>query len=71
MGHLGTAWMLDKIAAVKLADAVIVGDAGSPLVKGLMWLEVCAVGKPPMERFIPRITGIVKLDFVSTSTMNT
>ncbi|KAH4848081.1 hypothetical protein HBI46_091400 [Parastagonospora nodorum] len=50
MGHLGTKWMLDHVDVVKHADAVIVGDAGSPLVvrvgeKGLVWVEICATGK--------------------------
>lgn len=50
MGTLGTKWLLDNVDAVKNADAVIVADAGSPLVvrtgeKGLLWLELSAAGK--------------------------
>lgn len=50
MGELGTKWLLDNVDVVKNADAVIVGDAGSPLVvrtgeKGLLWLELSATGK--------------------------
>jgi succinyl-diaminopimelate desuccinylase len=50
MGELGTQWLLDNVDVVKNADAVIVGDAGSPLIvrtgeKGLLWLELSATGK--------------------------
>lgn len=50
MGNLGTMWLLDNVDVIKNADAVIVGDAGSPLVvrtgeKGLLWLELHAIGK--------------------------
>lgn len=50
MGRLGTMWLLDNIDIVKIADAAIVGDAGSPLIvrtgeKGLVWLEIRAIGK--------------------------
>lgn len=50
MGNQGTAWLLENVDAVRNADAVIVGDAGSPLVirtgeKGLLWLEITSVGK--------------------------
>ncbi|KAH7394061.1 hypothetical protein DE146DRAFT_116288 [Phaeosphaeria sp. MPI-PUGE-AT-0046c] len=50
MGILGTQWLLDNVEVVKNANAVIVGDAGSPLVvrtgeKGLLWLELRATGK--------------------------
>lgn len=50
MGILGTEWLLDNVDEVRVADAVIVGDAGSPLVvrtgeKGLLWLELNATGK--------------------------
>lgn len=50
MGEHGTKWLLENADVVKNADAVIVGDAGSPLVvrtgeKGLLWLELSATGK--------------------------
>ncbi|CAO2654401.1 Nn.00g111340.m01.CDS01 [Neocucurbitaria sp. VM-36] len=50
MGTLGTAWLLEHVHAVQSADAVIVGDAGSPLIvrtgeKGLLWLEITSLGK--------------------------
>lgn len=51
MGTLGTGHLLEHVDEVKGADAMICGDAGSPLVvrageKGLLWLEVEASGKP-------------------------
>lgn len=51
MGTLGTAHLLKHVADVREADAMICGDAGSPLIvrageKGLLWLEVEASGKP-------------------------
>ncbi|XWW94525.1 hypothetical protein V2A60_002468 [Cordyceps javanica] len=51
MGTLGTAHLLTHVPDVGEADAMICGDAGSPLIvrtgeKGLLWLEVEASGKP-------------------------
>lgn len=51
MGTLGTAHLLQHVAEVGEADAMICGDAGSPLIvrageKGLLWLEVEASGQP-------------------------
>ncbi len=50
MGVLGTHWLLENVPAVR-GDAVIIGDAGSPLVvrfgeKGFLWVRVTARGKP-------------------------
>ncbi len=50
MGPLGTKWLLDNIAEAK-GTAMVSGDVGSPRVvrfgeKGLLWIEVSAVGKP-------------------------
>ncbi len=50
MGTLGTQWLLENVPAVR-GDAVIIGDAGSPLVvrfgeKGFLWVRVTARGKP-------------------------
>jgi succinyl-diaminopimelate desuccinylase len=49
MGRLGTQWLIDNVAHAS-ADAVIIGDAGSPAVvrfgeKGFLWIELDAVGK--------------------------
>jgi acetylornithine deacetylase/succinyl-diaminopimelate desuccinylase-like protein len=49
MGPLGTKWLLDHVPEAR-GDAVIIGDAGSPLVlrfgeKGFLWLEVEARGR--------------------------
>lgn len=49
MGQLGSAYLLENVDAVTKADAMICGDAGSPLVvrageKGLVWLEISAEG---------------------------
>lgn len=67
MGQLGTAWLLATMDAVKSADAVIIGDAGSPLVvrageKGLVWVEVRAMGKAAHGAHVHRgINAIDKL----------
>lgn len=50
MGTLGTAHLLRYVPAVGQADAMICGDAGSPLIvrageKGLLWVEVEATGR--------------------------
>ncbi len=50
MGSLGTGWLLEHLPLAK-GDANICGDVGSPDVirfgeKGLLWIEVEAVGKP-------------------------
>jgi acetylornithine deacetylase/succinyl-diaminopimelate desuccinylase-like protein len=49
MGTLGTQWLLENVPAAR-GDAVIIGDAGSPLVvrfgeKGFLWVHVTARGK--------------------------
>lgn len=49
MGTLGAAWLLEHVPETR-ADAVIIGDAGSPAVvrfgeKGFLWVEVDAVGR--------------------------
>jgi acetylornithine deacetylase/succinyl-diaminopimelate desuccinylase-like protein len=50
MGTLGTQWLLENVPATR-GDAVIIGDAGSPLVlrfgeKGFLWVRITARGKP-------------------------
>ena len=50
MGTLGTQFLLENVPAVR-GDAVIIGDAGSPMVlrfgeKGFLWVRVMASGKP-------------------------
>jgi len=50
MGSLGSGWLLEHVPLAK-GDANICGDVGSPDVirfgeKGLLWIEVDAVGKP-------------------------
>lgn len=49
MGPLGTKWLLDNIPGLNRAEAVIIGDAGSPRVlrfgeKGFLWIAVEAKG---------------------------
>lgn len=50
MGQLGTKWLLDNVSGAK-GTAMVSGDVGSPRVvrfgeKGLLWIEVSALGKP-------------------------
>jgi acetylornithine deacetylase/succinyl-diaminopimelate desuccinylase-like protein len=50
MGTLGTQWLLENVPVAR-GDAVIIGDAGSPLVvrfgeKGFLWVQITARGKP-------------------------
>jgi acetylornithine deacetylase/succinyl-diaminopimelate desuccinylase-like protein len=50
MGPLGTQWLLENVPQAR-GDAVIIGDAGSPMVlrfgeKGFLWVRVTARGKP-------------------------
>lgn len=50
MGILGATWLLERVPEMR-ADAVIIGDAGSPAVvrfgeKGFLWVEIDAVGRP-------------------------
>jgi acetylornithine deacetylase/succinyl-diaminopimelate desuccinylase-like protein len=50
MGTLGTAWLLANVPQAR-GDAVIIGDAGSPMVlrfgeKGFLWVRLTATGKP-------------------------
>jgi len=50
MGTLGTQFLLENVPAAR-GDAVIIGDAGSPLVlrfgeKGFLWVRLTASGKP-------------------------
>jgi acetylornithine deacetylase/succinyl-diaminopimelate desuccinylase-like protein len=49
MGTLGSAYLLDNVESLK-CDAMVCGDAGSPLVvrngeKGLLWVELEAAGR--------------------------
>jgi acetylornithine deacetylase/succinyl-diaminopimelate desuccinylase-like protein len=49
MGRLGTQWLIDNVPHAS-GDAVIIGDAGSPMVvrfgeKGFLWVELEASGK--------------------------
>ncbi|CAH0274237.1 M20/M25/M40 family metallo-hydrolase [Roseomonas sp. CECT 9278] len=49
MGPLGTKWLLDHVPGLAQAQAVIIGDAGSPRVlrfgeKGFLWIELEATG---------------------------
>lgn len=49
MGPLGTRWLMDRVPHA-VGDAVIIGDAGSPLVlrfgeKGFLWIEIEAAGR--------------------------
>ncbi|KAJ3481115.1 hypothetical protein NLG97_g7906 [Lecanicillium saksenae] len=65
MGTLGTAHLLKHVADVGGADAMICGDAGSPLVvrageKGLLWLDIEASGKPAHGAHVHR--GINAID---------
>jgi acetylornithine deacetylase/succinyl-diaminopimelate desuccinylase-like protein len=50
MGGRGTQWLIDNVEHAT-GDAVIIGDAGSPLVlrfgeKGFLWVELEVSGKP-------------------------
>jgi acetylornithine deacetylase/succinyl-diaminopimelate desuccinylase-like protein len=50
MGELGAQWLIENVPHAT-GDAVIIGDAGSPLVvrfgeKGFLWLELETTGKP-------------------------
>lgn len=50
MGRLGTQWLIENVSHAT-GDAVIIGDAGSPMVvrfgeKGFLWVELEATGKP-------------------------
>lgn len=50
MGRLGTQWLIENVPHAT-GDAVIIGDAGSPMVvrfgeKGFLWIELETVGKP-------------------------
>jgi len=50
MGERGTKWLIDHVPHVT-GDAVIIGDAGSPMVvrfgeKGFLWIELAASGTP-------------------------
>ena len=50
MGTLGTQFLLENVPAAH-GDAVIIGDAGSPLVlrfgeKGFLWVRLTTTGKP-------------------------
>lgn len=65
MGTLGTAHLLKHVPAVGKANAMICGDAGSPLIvrageKGLVWLEVEASGQPAHGAHVHR--GINAID---------
>lgn len=50
MGTLGSAWLLAHVPQAR-GDAVIIGDAGSPMVlrfgeKGFLWVRITATGRP-------------------------
>ncbi|OAR00872.1 hypothetical protein LLEC1_02742 [Akanthomyces lecanii] len=65
MGTLGTAYLLKNVADVGEADAMICGDAGSPLIvrageKGLLWLEVEANGKPAHGAHVHRGSSAIE-----------
>lgn len=50
MGRRGAHWLLENLPHVR-GDAVVIGDAGSPMVvrfgeKGFLWIEVDASGQP-------------------------
>ena len=50
MGTLGSAWLLANVPQAH-GDAVIIGDAGSPMVlrfgeKGFLWVRITATGRP-------------------------
>lgn len=65
MGTLGTSNLLKSVGSVAGADAMICGDAGSPLIvrageKGLLWVDVEASGKPAHGAHVHR--GINAID---------
>lgn len=80
MGQLGSAYLLKHVDSVRLADAVICGDAGSPNVirvgeKGLLWLELTATGVPAhgahvhrgvnaIERLMEALTALKTLEML-------
>ncbi|KAJ6788584.1 hypothetical protein PWT90_05343 [Aphanocladium album] len=64
MGTLGTAHLLKHVADVGSADAMICGDAGSPLIvrageKGLLWLDIEASGKSAHGAHVHRGTNAI------------
>ncbi|OAA55144.1 succinyl-diaminopimelate desuccinylase [Cordyceps fumosorosea ARSEF 2679] len=72
MGTLGTAHLLTHVADVGEADAMICGDAGSPLIvrageKGLLWLEVEASGKPAHGAHVHRGSSAIDRLMVALS----
>ncbi|KAJ3527520.1 hypothetical protein NM208_g10659 [Fusarium decemcellulare] len=83
MGTLGSAYLLDHVPAVRDADAVICGDAGSPQVlrigeKGLVWIDITATGvaahgahvhrgENAIERLLGAITALKGLESLSVS----
>jgi len=63
MGALGTGHMLDAYPIAK-GDAVICGDVGSPMVvrfgeKGLLWVEIEAVGRPAHGAHVHKGTNAI------------
>lgn len=63
MGTLGTKHLLDTVPHAT-GDAMICGDVGSPAIvrfgeKGLLWLEVTALGKPAHGAHVHRGTNAI------------
>jgi len=63
MGALGTGWMLEHVPHAH-GDANICGDVGSPRVvrfgeKGLMWVEVEAIGSPAHGAHVHKGTNAI------------
>ena len=63
MGSLGSGWMLEHIPYAR-GDANICGDVGSPRVvrfgeKGLMWVEIEAVGSPAHGAHVHKGTNAI------------
>jgi len=83
MGARGTAFLLDTVPHAA-GDAMISGDAGSPLVlrfgeKGMIWLEVTAAGRPAhgahvhvgdnaIERLMEALSRLMALERVPART---
>ncbi|KAI1504804.1 hypothetical protein F5X99DRAFT_349601 [Biscogniauxia marginata] len=83
MGTLGSEYLLENVEVVRGADAIICGDAGSPLVvrigeKGLVWIEVHArgvsahgahvhKGANAIERLVEAITALKALEKLPVS----
>ena len=64
MGSLGSQFLLDTVPAAR-GDAMLCGDVGAPLVprigeKGMIWIDVFAVGKPAHGAHVHR--GVNAID---------